>query len=365
MEETKIWAVDGTSAEQLDTNNRMETEGLLEDILTANPEMLEGGLQLVGRQTSTAGGPLDLLGVDSDGRLVVFELKRGRLNREAVAQVIDYASSLNAMDEETLYKHISERSGSLGIQKIENFGEWFSSIWAEGDIDSLLPPRMVLVGLGVDNTTERMVKYLASGEIDVALLTFQGFVNSDGKTLLSRNVEVERADTAVSTPRKPQSRNRRSPFVERAQALTSEVRDVLSDIENMFKSQTRGYTNSYANTRMNFNLDYSAHDMGTFIRAATLFIEIDESGHGVKVGFHPLSIRLASMCEFEKIKNEGFEYEKADAQALVQFEDINYEIKFPLHSLEEWNARKEQLTALTRKVWEGYDAAKTKALAGE
>ena len=98
MEETKIWAVEGTSATPLNATNQMETEGLLERILTANPVMLEEGLELVGRQTSTAGGPLDLLGVDSEGRLVVFELKRGTLNREAVAQVIDYASSLDAMD---------------------------------------------------------------------------------------------------------------------------------------------------------------------------------------------------------------------------------------------------------------------------
>ena len=80
MEETKIWSIgdDSTSATQLNATNQMETEGLLEDILTANPDMLEDGLQLVGRQTSTAGGPLDLLGVDTDGRLVVYELKRGK-----------------------------------------------------------------------------------------------------------------------------------------------------------------------------------------------------------------------------------------------------------------------------------------------
>ena len=56
------------------------------------------GLTLVGRQTPTEGGPLDLLGVDADGRLVVFELKRGTLSRDAVAQVVDYASYLNAME---------------------------------------------------------------------------------------------------------------------------------------------------------------------------------------------------------------------------------------------------------------------------
>ena len=130
MEETKIWSIDdnGKSAQQLDTTNRMETEGLLEDILTANPDMLEDGLQLVGRQTSTAGGPLDLLGVDTDGRLVVYELKRGRLNRDAVAQVIDYASDLNTKEQDDLSRHIERQSGKYGIEKIDDFKDWYSKL---------------------------------------------------------------------------------------------------------------------------------------------------------------------------------------------------------------------------------------------
>lgn len=155
MEETKIWSIEGTSATALNSTNHMESEGLLEDILTANPDMLEEGLQLVGRQTSTAGGPLDLLGVDSDGRLVVFELKRGTLNRDAVAQVADYASSLNTMDLDDLRRHIEEQSGKFGIQEIDDFDEWYSDNYR--DLDLLTPPRMVLVGLGADDTTERMV----------------------------------------------------------------------------------------------------------------------------------------------------------------------------------------------------------------
>ena len=54
-----------------------ETEHLLEDLLVASPQLLEPGLKLIGRQVPTDGGPLDLLGVDQDGRITVFELKRG------------------------------------------------------------------------------------------------------------------------------------------------------------------------------------------------------------------------------------------------------------------------------------------------
>ena len=99
MEKIEIWEVasDDTPTSVLATIDNTETEEELEKILVRSPDMLERGLQLVGRQTPmTGGGNLDLLAVDGDGRLVVFELKRGTLSRDAVAQVVDYASDLDA-----------------------------------------------------------------------------------------------------------------------------------------------------------------------------------------------------------------------------------------------------------------------------
>jgi RecB family endonuclease NucS len=101
--------------------NQTETESILEEVIVSCPEILIPGLKLVGRQTDTPGGPLDLLGVDANGRLVVFELKRGNLTRDAVAQIIDYGSYLAELDPERLSNHISERSGRLGIGRIEDF----------------------------------------------------------------------------------------------------------------------------------------------------------------------------------------------------------------------------------------------------
>ena len=91
MEDIKLWELDGSEAKPLDSNNQLESEALLENTLVQNTNLLMEDLRLVGRQTPTDGGPLDLLGVDEDGRLVVFELKRGTLSRDAVAQIIDYA----------------------------------------------------------------------------------------------------------------------------------------------------------------------------------------------------------------------------------------------------------------------------------
>ena len=70
-----IWQTDPTSRarSKLDLTGRVETEEMLEAVLVANPEMLMRGLTLVGRQVPVATGFVDLLGIDGDGRLVVFE----------------------------------------------------------------------------------------------------------------------------------------------------------------------------------------------------------------------------------------------------------------------------------------------------
>ena len=370
MEETKIWSIDGngTSATQLDAVNQMETEPLLENLLTANPDMLEDGLQLVGRQTSTAGGPLDLLGVDTDGRLVVYELKRGRLNRDAVAQVIDYASSLDVMDEEALYRHISDRSGNLGIQKIDNFGEWYSNNWSDEGSEALMPPRMVLVGLGVDDTTERMVQYMKSSGMDISLLTFQGFLENDGKTLLTRNVKVDRTETVASMQGKStyRARNNRKGFVERAQTLSPEIREVLDSAERMFRSQLRGYTTGYSRTsaRMNFKLDYSWQE-NSLNRRVSVFIDIGEEQNTVNVGFYPPSIALVSIDEFANLKEDGINFVETGTQAILGPEGIENDIMFSIRSQEDWSAKREALTTLMRKLREAHNTAREQALSNQ
>lgn len=87
MDEVKIWALeDDSETKPLESKSHADSEGLLEDAIVKNPDLLEEGLTLIGRQTPTDGGPLDLLGVDSDGRLVLFELKRGNLTRDEIGR---------------------------------------------------------------------------------------------------------------------------------------------------------------------------------------------------------------------------------------------------------------------------------------
>jgi RecB family endonuclease NucS len=77
MIKVKLWLLDKNEKNQLhpvqlEEVGETETEKQLENILVNNPELLMPGLKLIGRQTPTDRGLLDLLGVDEDGNLIVF-----------------------------------------------------------------------------------------------------------------------------------------------------------------------------------------------------------------------------------------------------------------------------------------------------
>lgn len=252
-DELKIWALrDGVDADAVESVANVTLEEVLEETLVRRPEMLESGLHLVGRQTPTDGGPLDLLGVDAGGRLVVYELKREKLTREAVTQCIDYASSLDMMAPEELAAFIAEHSGTGGIDKIEEFEEWYQESFAENELDDLLPPRLVLVGLGVDERAERMARFLSEGGIDISVLTFYGFQH-EGGTLLARQVEVERSAAPLTGQRTNQSAAERRLALEKRLAERGYT-DLFEDIANTLQALLPNPTQKRGSYGINFGL---------------------------------------------------------------------------------------------------------------
>lgn len=226
-DELKMWALgERNEVEAVESVSGVKLEDILEETLVRRPEMLEAGLHLVGRQTPTEGGPSDLLGVDAGGRLVVFELKRGTLKREAVTQCIDYTSALDGMTLEDLAGHITVQSGSAGIEEIADFEDWYQEQFADGDLSDLLPPRMVLVGLGVDDRAERMAHFLSRGGINISVLTFYGFVRG-GETLLARQVEVKRNAS-------PASHQRNASLAERRLTLQTHLSTCEPTLKELF-----------------------------------------------------------------------------------------------------------------------------------
>ena len=346
MDEVKIWAIDDTAkVEELKAKGQMDDEWSFEDTLVKNPNLLMPGLTLVGRQTPTEGGPLDLLGVDSDGKLAVFELKRGALSREAVAQVIDYASDLGRMELGALAEHISERSGEYGITKIDDFEEWYNQQFPGQGLATLKRPRMFLVGLGADDTTERMVGFLANNSnMDISLLTFHGFVHN-GKTLLAKQVQVEGASDSGEETRDPK------------RTLRNEFRELGADrlfdaARQMFLKTWRSGRYEYATKgRWNFQISDTA-ESGNPTYRVYFAIAPDVERRGIEVCSYPRAIDL-SFDEFDQLDPEAVSFRRGSPWG-QSTERVKEEILFPLNTYAEWDKHKEELTRLTSSVYESW-----------
>ena len=340
MDEVRIWAVGGdSSVVPLQQKDQTDTESLLEDILVRNPHLLIPGLRLVGRQTPTEGGPLDLLGVDGDGRLVVFELKRGTLSRDAVAQIIDYASDLDTKSDIALARHIAAHSGAGGIENIEDFEKWYGENTEAQGLDSLRPLRLFLIGLGADERTERMVRFLAENSgMDISLLTFHGFAYDD-RTLLARQVEVEAgADRGL---------RRRGAYVstaERREQLARHVEDsgmsvTFGAVERMFRENWPRFSGVPWPTGLSIRLQGRAH------------ARLDVREGWMAIIFYP---RAKALCldAFRRPVEEIRHYTWPENRRPV--EDPEAEIHFQCN-VEEWEEHRERLTALTKAVYDAWE----------
>ena len=238
MERTKMWTIDGKGgAAELAATPKLDSEKMLEDTLVNNPSMLDPDIALVGRQTSNSAGYLDLLGIDADGRLVLFELKRGNLARDVITQAIDYASALEAKPIDALVDHLASSSGVGGIMPIPDFGSWYAENFPGHDLADLVPIRIVLIGLGVDPATERMARWLQSDGHDVDIITFHAFEHN-GETLLGRTLEVSsdeprtrRPSTGPRTYGDPLSRAREFGAEELYRACHDLIAGVLADFK--------------------------------------------------------------------------------------------------------------------------------------
>ena len=291
-----IWEIDRESrvGSKLDLADRIETEQMLEDVLVANPNVLLGGLTLVGRQIPVGTGYIDLLGIDENGRLVVFELKREKLTRNAVAQILDYCTYLETLSDSDLKKLIVERSGIHGIISIEDFGEWYANQYPT---DALRPVKMVLVGLGVDMTAHRMVAYLAERHIDISLLTLHCYIQGDSM-LLARQMRI--AKDPHKFPRAGTG----------ARDLNRKANEY--GVADLWKDAKKSLDYSIRTNYTKFGITYQQRPitLPDEVRVSgSHSVTIDEPGT-IRITFYPAAVDLCHE-QFEKLKNEiPFEAEK-------------------------------------------------------
>lgn len=189
-----IWSLnDKVELQPADLTNEKE----LEDLLAEHIEILNPDWLLIGRQVRTVAGKyIDLFCMDHDGDLVVVELKKDLTPREVTAQAIDYASCMAELTLEELAEQYLQFSGGQ-VTLNEAYEKKYGTALEEDSINNNV--KMVIVAAKMDDSTERIIRYLRDKyEVDINIVFFR-VVSCGAKRLISRawfeeNVEEQRPD---------------------------------------------------------------------------------------------------------------------------------------------------------------------------
>ena len=140
-----------------------DDEDALEEHFAKNPDQLYEGFWLVGRQLLAGTKRADLVGIDDRGALVAVELKHGMPDRDALAQVIEYAGFLSPMPFDDLSQHLASRSTSSRFEPIADFAAEYRERYGPPP-SAGIPVRPALVSTNLDEYAAKSIAYLrASG----------------------------------------------------------------------------------------------------------------------------------------------------------------------------------------------------------
>lgn len=198
----------------------LELEKHLENWLENSPRqtLAQEDFLWIGRQTSVTdeGGTIfsDLLGIDSEGNLVVAELKKGRTPRDVVAQLLDYAAWANGLSESQI-REIAEDyfAGREGFQG-KTFDDAFKEVFDMPETDELPQLnqnlRLFIVAEEIADRVTRVCRFLRNSHgLDVTCLVVSMFQTDLGEVVVSTEKIV--GDEDFVAPKKQQRGRSPSP----------------------------------------------------------------------------------------------------------------------------------------------------------
>ena len=194
--EIRVWQIVNDNLELIETTmsdaGRTETEDL-ERWIKTNPLILGQDILIIGEQVPTKSGLIDFLGIDKSGNLIVIELKRDKLPRDALSQAIDYASDISAWDVDKIREVCKQYTGQV-------LEDYLNENLADVDLEDLMinkSQRILLVGFSVEESLQRMIEWLSNNcNLSINAVILKYIRTNNGEELIARTViipeEIER-----------------------------------------------------------------------------------------------------------------------------------------------------------------------------
>lgn len=220
MSGERVYSVDGSAATPA-TPVSLAEAGLrerddLQEWVLAHPEILGDDVMVVAfefdRWRAASGDRerdrLDVLGLGTDGRLVVAELKRDRAPETVEMQSIKYAALASRFDEETLAEHHAAFLSRRGAPTDADAAlDLLLAHATELDVEALARPRIVIVAGSFPPVVTASVVWLTSMGLDITLQTVQAYRVFGDRTVVtvSQLYPLPEVDELLVTPLREQT----------------------------------------------------------------------------------------------------------------------------------------------------------------
>lgn len=195
-EEVRLWQVDNDNLTEI-SRAKLDKEDRIEKWIMRDISVLDSDLLVIGEQVETAYGKfIDLLCMDSSGGLVIVELKRDKTPREVTAQALDYASWVKTLTadeiEDIMSRNFKGKTLDTAFQRKFN-----------AELPEVLNEHhsMLVVASEIDDSTERIIRYLSEEGIRINALSFGFFQSKDGREFLSRTFTVAPEEAEKARPK--------------------------------------------------------------------------------------------------------------------------------------------------------------------
>ena len=151
----------------------------------------------------------DLLGVDSEGNLVIVEFKRGKTPRGVVAQLFEYAAWANELQAEQIHEIADDYFKTRDEFRGQTFPEAFREVFEIPETNELPPLnqnlRLFVVAEEIQPRVAQVCRFLrTSYKMDVSCIAVSKFQTESGEEIVSTETKV--GDEDIVTPKIGQQR---------------------------------------------------------------------------------------------------------------------------------------------------------------
>ncbi len=226
MTQMGLWQITGGGPRALQPA-AVDLEAQLEAWIEQDPDLLQRGLTVVGRQVHVDGGILDLLAVDPQGNWVIIEIKRGTVYRETITQALDYTASIATMPYAALAEKVRANLRARGKDPalLDGLGVGEAASSASRDVS------IFVVGTGKAPDLDRIVDFLASRfDMPIGVVTYEVFVLASGEQVLLREL-TEADEETVRVPDTTRTSLDDLVAVARSNGIGSQVGQLLQAAE--------------------------------------------------------------------------------------------------------------------------------------